>query len=254
MVTFIIPYREKDEFRRTNIDFLISQLRNLKILDYEIIVVEHDYSEKYINPAVKKVFIKSDSIFNKSVCCNAGAREARNLFLFFNDCDIIMPSNNYLEALNEMRDFDIVNPYGSIKYYDQENTTQLIKYSLGIEERIIIPSIITGGSFLISKSIFMDIGGFDEECIGFGYEDTIFDMKIERLGYRIKTLKNNYCVHLYHPAPQTPTSHESLIEFIDRLSFEDEYYHNFKKNKALYESYMDMSIEELKNKINEKHT
>lgn len=244
MVSFIIPYREQDRFRKANIDFLINRFKCIKIIDSEIIVVEHDITEKYQNPFVKKIFIKSDGIFNKGVCCNAGAKIARNTFLFFNDCDIIMPERNYIDALKEIIDFDVVNPYSEIRYNDRS----------GNYEKTVIPSIISGGAFLVRKSVFNEVKGFDENCVGFGYEDTIFDTKIQRLGYKIKTLNENYCIHLYHPAPKTPDSHESLNEFINNLALEDEYYRNFMNNKKLYESYLDMSIEELRNKLNGQNT
>jgi predicted glycosyltransferase involved in capsule biosynthesis len=254
MVSFIITYREKDEFRRKNLDYLVAQLKQLAILDMEIIVVEQDRVEKYKNPEVHKIFLNYSSIYNKSRACNFGAEEAKNSFLFFNDCDIMMPAHNYFDALKQIIDYDIVNPYSTIRYYDRTNTESMIRSGIGSFEKVVTPSIISGGAFLIRKSVFADLKGFDEACIGFGYEDTIFDTKIQKLGYKIKTIKENYSMHFYHPAPPLPTGQESLEDFINRLGDEDEYYWNFKNNKKLYESYEDMSIEQLKQKLNEKHT
>jgi GT2 family glycosyltransferase len=255
MISFIIPYRQKDNYRARNLNYLIARLKSIQILESEIIVVEHDQVERYKNPEVKKIFIQNDSVFNKSACLNAGAKASNHSFLFFNDCDIVMENQNYKDALLGLIDYDVVNPYSSIRYFNQDNTRTVIKTNnFETYDRIVKPSIISGGAFLIRKSVFNEVGGFDEACMGFGYEDTIFDLKLLRLGYKILTL-NNYSMHLYHPAGgPTPTDSDSFNKYIIRLETKDEYYRNFKNNKKLYESYEDMTIEQLKQKINETHT
>lgn len=254
MVSFIISYRQKDQYRKINLNYLVKWLRGLNIQDMEIIVVEQDIREKYKNKHIIKVFAENKSIFNKGKGCNIGSKIANNNLLFFNDCDIIMPRHNYFDALKQIIDYDIINPYGSIYYYTEADSVRFMNdpYRIGHYSSKVKPSIISGGAFLIRKSVFKEMGGFDEACIGFGYEDTIFDVKIQKLNYKVKTLKDNYSMHLYHPAPTPmPKDWLSFNKFVLKLEGGDSYYSNFKQNKLLYETYMQMSVDELKKKIHD---
>lgn len=230
MISFIISYRQTDNYRKMNLDYLIQHLNSLDI-EKEIIIVEQDCEKKYVlPPGVKKIFIKNGGTFNKSLGYNIGAKYSKYDLLFFNDSDVIMDKHNYFDCVKEMDEFDVVDPYRNIFYYSENKSEEIrkseFKFIPGYSKKY-LSGVISGGCFLIKKKTFNEVKGFDEDCIGYGYEDDIFDIKIKKLEYKIKYNWENYAIHLYHP----------IIE-------------NKYKNYFLYNQYMKMNTNQLIEKIN----
>lgn len=251
MVSFIISYFEEDIYRRRNLDFIVGYLKKLSIEGSEVIVVEQGKTQHYKD----SVFIHSHSMFNKGLGYNKGATIAKNNILFFSDADIVMPTHNYYDAIDSLINcnFDVVDPYREINYCDEKVSSDIIK---GVKNTNYISrvrsGVITGGAFVIRKSVFMAVKGFDENCVGYGYEDTILDIKLNKMEYKINRLID-FCIHLYHPShSRNITNQTELDEFIKfTKSSGDGYYSNFLNNKALSEKYTKFTKEELINHINE---
>jgi len=254
MVSFIISFYQADAYRRRNLDYIVANLKQLNIPNSEVIVVEQDSVAHYKtdDPFVVNVFIQSNSMFNKGLGYNKGASIAKNDILFFNDADIVMDSQLYFNAIDNLRNFDVVDPYRRINYADEKVSVAIIN---GITNttyiKTIISGVITGGAFAIRKNVFLESKGFDEHCVGYGYEDTILDTKLTKLGYRI-CRTNDSCIHLYHPSPvRSITCKRELNEFIAfAVSSDGSYYSNFVKNKKLFEMYESFTKEELLTYIN----
>jgi hypothetical protein len=233
MVSFIISYRERDSFGRANLKRLIKNLTLLGIKGQEIIVVEQDSIEKFKSSLVKKIFIPNGGPWNKSINYNTGAKASKNGVLFFSDCDIIMPPHCYFEAIKELIEYDVVDPYKKIYYMDES----------GVPIREITSDVISGGAFAIRKKVFMDIKGFDEEIIGYGFEDDIFDIKLKKLSYKIKRIDNS-CIHCFHPMAGVVDPGGIIKEGIT-----DPHYKYFEQNKALAQEYIDATEEEIRERI-----
>ena len=237
MVTFIISYTEKDQFRRVNLDYLTKYLSALALPGKEIIVVEQDTEEKYVPKSniVKKIFLQNDGIFNKGWGYNVGAKEATNDILFFNDCDIVMPKHNYPDAIKKIGAFDVVDPYKKIYYYNERHSRIVIDLNDARfhpnSEKTCPSGVISGGAFVIKRSVFMCMKGFDEDCAGWGHEDDIFDAKIRKLGFKIHWNTANHCYHLFHPVADKG------------------YYTNKESNRQLHLVYLKMTEMQLKEKI-----
>ena len=218
MVSFIIAYREADIYRRKNLDFLVRYISKFDF-EKEIIVIENDIEEKYFNSDISKIFIKSDGEFNKSACYNLGAKKAKYDILFFNDIDIIMKYKSYYDAISEISDdVDVVDPYRKIYYYSERLTKEIIKNNNGnvIQgyDKTALSGVISGGCFCIKKYLVYALKGFDENCSGYGYEDNIFDIKMIKMGLKIKHKWENYSIHLYHPKYFTLKFENYLIYLI----------------------------------------
>jgi Glycosyltransferases, probably involved in cell wall biogenesis len=258
MVSFIISYYETDAFRRRNLEFIVNSLKKLSIMGSEVIVVEQGSTQHYKtdDPFVVNVFIQFNSMFNKGLGYNRGVSVARNDILFFTDADIVMATQGYFNAIDKLMSFDVVDPYRDINYCNEEVSSDIIK---GIKNTNYINTVrsgvISGGAFVIRKSVFLVVQGFDENCVGYGYEDTILDTKLTKLGYRICHIIDS-CVHLYHPSPaRNITNKEQLKEFVNLIQSSGyEYYGNFLKNEKLWKEYDGFTKEELISYLNEKHT
>lgn len=237
-VSFIISYSESDKIRRRNLECVINNIKEYKLNNVEIILVEQDKKEHVLNiDGVNKIFVNNDGIFNKGYGYNIGAINASNDILFFCDSDIIIPSkylyNSILEILKP--NVDVVDPYFNVLFYDESNTIRLVenKYSnySTLNFKVVGSFVTSGGAFCIKKNTYMDIKGFDENCYGYGYEDTIFDVKLNKLSKNVVKLNNQICFHLYHPKSNS------------------KYYMNENKNLELFSEYKNMTTQELINKL-----
>lgn len=239
--SYIISYRESTEYRKKNLISILNYLSWVIDSESEIILVEQD-SESKINwlkdikksEKINHIFIKNSEIFNKGWGYNIGALNANGEVLIFHDSDIIIKLDSYRYCLSVLHNlqskYDVVNPYNKIYYMDESQSTNFINQNYNFNNLPfndhIEPGVVSGGIFMIKKDKFLNIKGFDEECYGYGHEDTIFDIKMKLMECNIFTL-NNLCVHIFHD--------KSV----------DNYYDYIEKNENMYKLYKNMTKEEL---------
>lgn len=209
-ISCIISYRESDNYRKRNIDSVIKHISTFGLNNLEIIIVEQDTHEKfdisqYKN--TKKVFIYNDGSFNKGWGYNVGVNSSTGDYLFFCDCDVVIPEVFFANSLRQVKTFSVVDLHEIIVSYDEKNTVDLIKsnYSAfdNLQKTTTETNLTSGGAFIISRQQYSEIGGFDENFFGWGYEDTAFDLKLKTFNVEVYKPASQFCFHLYHPECNT---------------------------------------------------
>lgn len=251
-VSIIISYKESTDERKGNILKVISFISRLLSENIEMIIVEQDSeskidwldemdNSKYIN----HVFLKNDSIFNKGWGNNVGGMYAKGEYLIFNDSDVLVSYQTYLDSINLLNDCDVINPYKHIYWLNELETSEFIpeevNCKINLTRVLFTPTVITGGIFLIKKEVFIKIKGFDVNSYGWGYQDYIFDEKIKKLDLNIKSIKS-IAIHLNHAGNPKPYS--------GNVRNDDIYFKFIERNKKIYESYIKMSKSDVLEKIN----
>lgn len=66
-------------------------------------------------------------------------------------------------------------------------------------------------SFAVTARDFTRVGGFDEDYLGYGAEDTDFGQRLARSGGRLLFVGGAGAVHQYHPSPSPPVQHVADI-------------------------------------------
>jgi len=66
-------------------------------------------------------------------------------------------------------------------------------------------------SFAVTARDFTRIGGFDEDYLGYGAEDTDFGQRLARAGGQLLFVGGAGAVHQYHPSPSPPVQHVADI-------------------------------------------
>ena len=66
-------------------------------------------------------------------------------------------------------------------------------------------------SFAVTARDFTLLGGFDEDYLGYGAEDTDFGQRLARSGGRLLFVGGAGAVHQYHPSPSPPVHHVADI-------------------------------------------
>ena len=164
----------------------------------EVIVSEQGQIETFFHPKVKKYFLQSDGLFWKTKLYNEGVGISQYDFLWFNDVDVIVPQGNIIKGLDLLKKVHVIDPYNKIYYFDQ-NWSEIVLNSGFKPNRSFshkMSGVISGGAFGIRKSVFFP---FELGCIGWGYEDDIYDMGIKKFGLKVKKFHYEESFHLFHP-------------------------------------------------------
>jgi O-antigen biosynthesis protein len=188
---------------------------------YEVIVVDNgstDGTAEFLASLSGDVqIIRNQDNLGFAKACNQGARAARGKYLVFLNNDTI-PLKGWLKALvSEVEGYPEVGIVGSKLLY-QDGTIQHAGVALsrvdGLPYHIYkgVPGdlpivnqrreyqIVTGACLLIRRSLFKELGGFDE---GFrnGFEDVDLCLKAGERGYRVVYQPRSV---VYHLESQTP--------------------------------------------------
>lgn len=198
-VSVVIPAFRLSHYRLRNFEFVLSRVLDAPF--HEVIVCEQ------VDPACGdclglrdsrvrhiKVPIEGDVIC-KSALVNRGVLEATGDLVWVNDADIFVP---FAKALGVLSSEDVaVRPFRDFVDFSVSQTRDFIrtrhaKPGRGAKRT----SMFGAGAFVVRRSFFLELGGFDESFSGWGYEDAEFGNRVPK--DKIRVLDELRGVHLYH--------------------------------------------------------
>jgi hypothetical protein len=145
----------------------------------ECIVVEQDRErliQSHLPSWVHYLFTPSDTDYNRSATLNEGVLRARGEIVILHDGDTLVPSRYTAEVLARGREGAEFIDLKRFVFYLHADETERV-FATG-QPPAAVPSIVTqngkGVSIAASKRAFIDIGGYDEEFVGWGGEDNDF--------------------------------------------------------------------------------
>ena len=203
LVSIIIPTDSQETILQT----IRSILEKTDYSNFEIIVVTNSNLKKHIETIFtreNRVFIKVfDKPFNWSAKCNLGAHIARGEFLLFLNDDIEILEKNWIEPMVEIFGRKEVGAV-TCKLIYKNNKIQHAGFVTGIRGLVgsafhkfhadsshyfnLIQmtrnvSAISGACFMIPKSIFNEVGGFDEVNTPIRHSDFDISFRVREKGY-----------------------------------------------------------------------
>ena len=178
MISFIIPaYNEEALIEET-----VAQLRegaDLLKLDYEIIVVDDDSSDKTAELATaagaKVVHAKNRQI---AATRNAGAKAATGDIFIFVDADTLIPVNTLAIALRALEN-GAVGGGATIKFRGQIPFAAQI-FAVFVQLTMRIAKLVGGCFMFMTRNAFEEAGGYDESI--YASEEIWLAMKLRNQG------------------------------------------------------------------------
>lgn len=216
-VSILIVVRPVDRFRRRNLALVLDWYgrAGLQGSDMEFVLVEQNGSARLSRElegygGVRHIHQEYGGPFNKASGMNLAARSARGRVLVLLDADILVDRTVFTTAVHSAGErYDVISPYKRLVYLDDEETERWRRGALRFSDLTQLdPSDrappgetrpFCGGSFVIPRSKYFDIGGMDERFMGWGGEDDAMSIKIERCADRIGQSDTRPGIHLWHP-------------------------------------------------------
>jgi len=216
-LTFIIPIRVDTEDR---VDNCLTVLRFLQqhFPDAETLLMEQDAEIKTQRivasfPAVRRNFEHNTSRFSKSRAVNTGIELATRSLICMCDTDILLHPDAIRKACSILRKKmgRVVIPHNRIfvdvsgvKKAQIADTLDMDRYGRvrrfadapGGED--VATRDCNGGIFLAEKEVLLINGGLNQKMISYGWEDTEFIRRLDKLGYYTLMLADFNLVHLDH--------------------------------------------------------
>jgi len=150
----------------------------------ECIIIEQDTIPRikdYLPDWVQYLFLQTNndlSCYNRSAGFNLGAAYAQGEILILHDNDMLV-SKTYCRDIARLVDqgFEALNTKRYVFYLKPSHTKRTLNsiHEIPTEPpEYIVQNLEAGGSMAITKKAYMQIGGMDEEFIGWGGEDIEF--------------------------------------------------------------------------------
>ena len=218
--SYILTWRHGDGTqRRDNLFAVLEWLAHYPM--FEPIVIEQDDAPRLDgtlpHPHCTKFFAYNPGPFNKSWGLNIGFRLSKLPSLVFADADLIL-GDALPEALEHLdQGHKVVKPYRRLIDLDASESARVRAGEFdwapareanaapareGVGEYV----VVAGGVFLIARSAFVRLGGWDERFRGWGGEDDALSYRIKHAGIPVVELDRRPALHLHHPRPQSATT------------------------------------------------
>ncbi|KZY69649.1 MULTISPECIES: glycosyltransferase family 2 protein [unclassified Oleiphilus] len=199
-VSVIIPCYNEEEYVEGCLSALLAQSYPQDC--YEIILVDNGSSDKSVEISSKYPIRVVSKLGGKvGGVRNFGASLAKGGILAFIDADCIAPENWIKDSVHMLLMESSLGAVGG-SYLSRDKPTWVERcWVLASEPEDGPTSILVGGSFIIKRNIFDEIGGFDE-VINAG-EDTKLAYQVASLGYSLRKLHGAAVVHMGYPQTLT---------------------------------------------------
>jgi hypothetical protein len=204
-VTFVLGHR--GEARLPHLKATISSIAAQRGTRIECFVVEQSAAatlEPHLPSWVRYLHtpVADDALpYNRSWALNCGARVARGEVLVLHDNDILVPRDYALQALQRHRaGFEAIDLKRFLFNLSAACSSRL-QSELDTRVADTVDSVMQnarGGSLVVSRHAFLELGGLDESFSGWGGEDNEFwERAMTRATWAYGYLP---MIHLWHPS------------------------------------------------------
>lgn len=181
--------------------------------DIEVVLVEQDRRPQLtpasLSPNCTYCFVHNEGPFNKAWGLNVGFRNSSGSVVGFGDADMVMDAAALMDCYARCHnEFEAMKPYDRhVDLTPEESehvrngnwTANPDRHGLprnreGVGEFV----CFCGGLFLIRRDAYEEVGGFDEQFLGWGGEDDAMSSKLSRLGKHSASVSNQVACHLWH--------------------------------------------------------
>jgi predicted glycosyltransferase involved in capsule biosynthesis len=225
-VTIIIHFRRDIIDRYKNLVDVLSYYK-MHTTGLSVIIINDDkkpdagLKELHDMFGCKILFFNNNGTYHRTKCFNDAANEASTDYVIFGDTDIIIDPKHIKSATELFIDpnVGIVFPYNGMFVEILGSTERSFResYDSTILDDLYIPHIIghrsdnfsvshtksEGGSVMFRLDTFKEIGGYNPNFRGWGYEDNEISNRVKLFGYQIDRVMDKDAIAWHLPHPNT---------------------------------------------------
>lgn len=198
-INFIVPVRGRKEFLKPLIE-CFNEAKDSINKNIAFTIVEQDTKAnclKFCNDnKINYIYIhsKENEVFNKCLCYNIGVLySVDSEYLILHDLDILFNKKFFVDIYKTLMKTKckVLQTYTKkrVLFCNKKITEKIVKKEVDINKlseknEDITPAKpgSTGGSILVEKDLFFEVGGYDPEYFyGYSYEDMFFWEKLSAL-------------------------------------------------------------------------
>lgn len=232
-INVIVGFRNRTKFLKPLINSFKNAIKNSskKIC---LTFVEHDVEPKHqslLNNEVNYIWTLGNNVsqYSRSFAYNFGVKYSNRAdYYLLHDVDILVKKNFFTELEENLNSFRCLQPYGNrhILYMSEELTNNVIDGKQSIDDESIKSNVSApdlkgskGGSILISRDLFFEVGGFDPEIFwGYAAEDQLFWDKVStitNIGYA-----DNPSIDMFHMWHEPMSFTNPFLFLMDKYMYE----------------------------------
>jgi len=218
--SIVVPIHVDCLQRLDHLNFLVQYFSTF-FKNYKLIIAEQGKTKKVNISNQENIhveFVESSEEFSTSEICNMGAFLVETPFFCKCDTDAVIHPDaffNAFELLKQSPLTTLVMPYNGVSFTLTSPLKEEVMSSFEFNSLPFVkpensldfdtPHIqlksnrSTGLIHHFKTSTFKKLGGYNEEFIGWGYEDNEIITRFKKLGYSIGTLEHYNAYHLDHP-------------------------------------------------------
>lgn len=225
-ITYVITYKHRPD-RILHLRKVLEWLSGFSNIDTVIVEQDKHSKIKHLNLKASHIFIKNDGTFNKSWAYNVAIKRNQNPIIVFGDSDIIMNPHEFIVAINEIANYDVVSPYSSVLDLTREESEWPFANLLAIQrpgrgETDNQKINLCGGITIFKAEAIMKIGGWCELFTGWGGEDDFEAHKVKAMGLTYKEMPYK-CYHFFHTREEMDMkNYQQMIGLLQQLTELDE--------------------------------
>lgn len=157
------------------------------------------------HPSWEIIVADSEGDWSKAQAVNRAARAARGQLLVIADADLFPHPNRLVEAVRLARTRPWIVPYTRVHRLSEAATQQIMEmdpsFSSLLDLDLVKPpytGVPGAGLLVLSRKAFLQVGGMDEEFVGWGGEDAALGYALDTIVGPHTRLRADIC-HLWHP-------------------------------------------------------
>ena len=221
--TFIIHYRKDVPDRAFNLKSIYRFLE--ENINYKELIIINDNDQmdvemeqfKKLKGNIIPLFFENTDHFKKSSCFNIAATYATGKVLCFYDVDVLINPSNLKKAQDQILNLecDHIYPFNgtffNIKKDFFPRFLETFDFEILLSNREseyleFASNISPGGCNMISQEAFKRLKGYDESFIGWGFEDTDFQVRSRKIKLCFISIQSNifinpYPIHFFYACP-----------------------------------------------------
>lgn len=224
-LSVVIPVRIDSPDRTRNVMLVLDYFKRY-FSNLEVLLIEQDKQSRLSRrlkqrPEVDHVFRNTRGCFHKTRVLNLGIALSSRRYILAYDTDVLFRPEAiqmaYEQLVNDMA--DAVYPYNGVMLQIKHSAIRQSKSldraffrSLPFRElgkdmncggfcELLYGGMswpCVGGALMFNKRLLLECGGYNENIVSYGAEDGELDIRLRRLGRRIRRLSSFNCYHLEH--------------------------------------------------------